>query len=143
MTGPDRQPASEKLNRVLRWTSWGFGALFALSAALQLNDPDWAPWFLFYLGAAIISGAAPTSRRGRAAALLWLILSGVWAGAIALQGLEPITMAELFGDRLMKTLNVERWRELGGLLIATFWMAVLVVASKTPSPGKTIPSTQP
>ena len=113
-------------NPAIRWVSLGFALLFALSAAVQVNDPDWGPWFVFYLAATVVAAIAPRWRHGRPAAGVGLLVSIGWGALILSKGLEPITLAELLGDLRMKTLNVERWRELGGLLITGGWMTVLV-----------------
>lgn len=129
MTDPDRQLAPTRpAHPAIRWASLGFAALFALSAAVQLNDPDWEPWFALYVAAAFVAGFAPRWRHGwRAAGLLLLVTLG-WAALIVSSGLESITLTELFGDLRMKTLNVERWRELGGLGITGAGMAAITWA---------------
>ena len=101
---------------------------------MQLNDPDWVVWFLFYVAATALTVAAPRIPQGRSLAALWLAGTLAWGALIVSYGLEPITPAEFFGDLRMKTLNVERWRELGGLVITGAWMAVLLVA--LPRPGR-------
>ena len=105
---------------VRAWT-WLFAALFALSALVQLNDPDWLPWFAFYVAATLVAGMAPVWVQARRAALLIGLVALIWAVGIAAPGLEPITLHELTTDLRMKTLNVERWREIGGLAIVVAW----------------------
>ena len=130
MAEPTQQAADSRASRLVTGLSWAFAALFALSAAVQVNDPDWVPWFVFYVLATAVAVAAPRWRHGRTAAGLALAACVVWGIVILSQGLDAITWGELFGDLRMKTLNVERWRELGGLGITAVWMAVLVVARR-------------
>jgi hypothetical protein len=125
-TDPTRYSLLVTANPLIRWASFSFAALFALSAAVQVNDPDWGPWFVFYVAATVVAAIAPHWRHGRLAAAMGLALSVAWGALILSYGLESITLAELFGDLRMKTLNVERWREFGGLLITGGWMTVLV-----------------
>jgi hypothetical protein len=111
--------------RVARWLSVLFSALFGLSAALQLNDPDWAPWFVFYVVATAAVLLAPRWDRGWIPVGLLCGVSLVWAGVIGSDGLEPITWDELTGDLRMKTVNVERYREIGGLGISLLLLATV------------------
>jgi len=113
----------------LRVASAVFAALFLLSAAVQLNDPDAAPWFVLYVAATLVAAAAVRRPDWRPAAVLLAVSAGGGV-AIAAGGLDAITWAELFGDLRMKTLNVERWRELGGLGITAAWMATLTWAGR-------------
>lgn len=99
--------------RWMRRVAWVLAGLFALSAVVQLNDPDWGPWFAFYLAATAAAVLAP--RKGPGLPAVMAGVAAVWCIAILSQGLDPITWGELFGDLTMKTLNVERWREAGGL----------------------------
>jgi len=103
--------------RPLRVASWIACGLFVLSAVVQLNDPDWIPWFVFYVLAAVVSLLAPRRREGVLLAAGLALGALGWAGYIASLGLEPITAVELVTDLRMKTLNVERWREIGGLVL--------------------------
>ena len=107
--------------------SVAFAGVFALSAVVQLNDPDWGPWFVFYVAATVVAAVAPRIAAGRRVAGAMLAGCVVWGLAIVGSGLDAITLGEFFGDLRMKTLNVERWRELGGLAITAGWMGVLVV----------------
>jgi hypothetical protein len=93
-------------------------ALFALSAVVQLNDPDWLPWFAFYVAGGLACLAVPRGTRGWVPAVALALIALGWAAGIAAGGLEPITWEELTGDLRMKTLNVERHREIGGLGIS-------------------------
>lgn len=105
--------------RPLRVASWIACGLFSLSAVVQLNDPDWVPWFAFYVLAAVASVAAPRRAEGTLAAAALAVVALAWAGLVASRGLDPITLVELVTDLGMKTLNVERWREIGGLLLVS------------------------
>jgi hypothetical protein len=113
----------------LRVATLIFAALFALSAVVQLNDPDALPWLAVYVAATGVAAVAARRPDWRPPAVL-LAISLAWGLGIAAQGLTSITWAELFGDLRMKTLNVERWRELGGLGITATWMAVLTWAGR-------------
>ncbi|MCO4769372.1 MAG: transmembrane 220 family protein [Deltaproteobacteria bacterium] len=103
--------------------------LCGLSAAVQLNDPDWLPWFAYYCLATVAALAAPWTRRGWMAAAALTAVALVWAAVIGSAGLDPITWEELTGDLKMKTLNVERHREIGGLLLVALMLGGLGGAS--------------
>ncbi len=138
MTDPDPQLAPTGRSQLaIRWVSVGFALLFALSAAVQLNDPDWGPWFAFYVAATAVAAVAPRWRHGQRTASVALIVALLWCVGIAMLGVESITIAELFHDLRMKTLNVERWREMGGLTITAAWMAVLTATlPRVGQPGR-------
>jgi hypothetical protein len=107
----------------LVWRSW-MGLIgvpiFALSVAVQYNDPDPLVWILIYGAAAVACGAAALGRR-------WLVLPAA-VGLVALvwgSTLVPSALAFLRSDHAptqfqMETGNAleEEARECGGLLIA-------------------------
>ncbi len=115
-----------------------FGLAFLYSAAVQYNDPDGIYWGAWYAGAAATALAAV--RRPRTAMVPAAVLGlGSIGGmlAIALGGLSPVTMEQLFGGLAMKTDNVEHWREGLGLGIVAVWMVVTFVTGikRRPSEG--------
>jgi hypothetical protein len=131
-------------NRAARWLSVPFSALFALSAAVQLNDPDWLPWFVFYAAATATVLAAPRWERGWVPMCALCGITLAWAAVIGSSGLEPITWGELTGDLRMKTLNVERHREIGGLGLSLLLLSTVGLLAKAgartsaiaPAPGE-------
>lgn len=110
-------------------------AAFALSIAVQYNDPDPVAWIALYGSAAACCG------------LFWIGLRFWWAPAIvcfaalawiglSIPGLaaaeDPIVWGDVFGQPAMKTMAVELVREIGGLAIVAIWMAVLAVRFRQP-----------
>lgn len=102
---------------------------FALSVAVQVNDPDPLPWMAVY-GAALAACVLAFMEYKKA----WTVAS--LAGAVALGwaiairatmqgGLAPAR--ELFVETGMKTQAIEETREVLGLSIVVAWMAVVVV----------------
>lgn len=104
------------------------GLLFALSALVQLNDPDPLRWVLAYGAVALVAFTAPLRLPGltetsAVLALLYLL----WAGWLVRGGLPPVSVEALFGDATMKTEAVELWRESLGLgLMALYLIGVAV-----------------
>ena len=106
--------------RVLRWTGHSLAAaVFLLSAAVQLNDPDPLRWVILYTVAALLAAAAPLGRAGfRRASGALALLAGAW-GAWILSGDLPPLGTSL--DPQMKAPGAEQWREgLGLMLIAAY-----------------------
>ena len=100
-------------------------AIFALSALVQLNDPDPVPWVLAYASAAGIALAALLGKEVK-----WLAsVAGIGfaIGAVAFSpalGVAPIS--ELLAPG-MKTIEIEEARESLGLALCAAWMAVLAL----------------
>ncbi len=105
-------------------------SLCALSAFWQLNDPDWVPWSVYYVLATVAALLVSRHKRGWQMAAALCVVALIWAGFIGREGLEPITWEELTGDLSMKTLNVERWREIGGLLLVMSMLGGLVAGAR-------------
>ena len=102
--------------------------VFLLCVAVQYNDPDPARWMTIY-GLAAAACVLYRFRR-----LRWLFPAAVGAGALVWAALivvhlvgKSIPMQEVFGTMRMTTEPVEEAREMGGLLIVSFWMVVLTV----------------
>jgi hypothetical protein len=104
--------------------------LFALSAALQYNDPDPLRWAALYGAAAVACivvwrrpAAWPLAALAGSIALLW---AATFAPAV-LPGFEPRDLV-----RTMKagTPRIEESREMLGLLVVAAWMALLVVVGR-------------
>ena len=113
-----------------------FGVLFVLGAAVQYNDPDGVLWAVWYAGAAAVCFLA--ARRPKEAAMGALILclgSVAWGLAIVRGGMDPITLADLFGSFEMKDEGVEKWREVGGLGIIAAWMLIMALEGLRRVPG--------
>lgn len=121
-------------------------ALFAVSAVLQLNDPDPAGWFLLY-GAAATSALLATLR-----AKAWVLAAptaaaaGIWAIALRVAMNELAPFSTLFQELEMKTPLIEETRELFGLGLIALWMLVICVAARAlvrPLGGERAPLSAP
>lgn len=105
-------------------------ALFALSAALQYNDPDPLPWIAIYTAAAaacVLWGLRRTAWPLTAAVLLFAL---GWAAALLPDVLGFIGLSDVFLRMDEKGGRVEIGREIGGLTIVVAWMAVLLLAER-------------
>lgn len=103
---------------------------FALSVAVQLNDPDRLRWMLIY-GAAAAACLLSLLHRLR----WWLpaaigIVALAWAATIAPRVLRKVPFGEMFGAWEMKSPGIEESREMYGLLIVAVWMGILVLRSR-------------
>lgn len=111
--------------RGVRAGSVVFGVLFLFAAAVQLNDPDPVRWIVIYLAAAAASFAVSLPASGILAALVGIVAL-CWAIVIGWQlGTLP-SLAETT-DWGMAGMGVEEVREMVGLLLVIFWMAVLTI----------------
>ena len=116
-----------------RWLLWLDGLLalaFLAAAALQVNDPDPAPWMALYGAAAIGCLVAGRWR--------W---STVWIGAVAAAALgwgaaiaagidRIVAPGDLVARMEMTGGPVEETREVLGLGLVAAWMIVLLIAER-------------
>lgn len=104
-------------------------ALFLLSAALQLNDPDPLRWIAIYAAAAVaclVAGRVPWA--GTLAAAVGLI-AFVWA-ATMVSVLHEMRFADLFKTMKAQTPVIEEAREFLGLALVCGFMAVLALRAR-------------
>ena len=115
------------MSSVVRVGSILMAGLFFFAAALQYNDPDPIRWATIYLLAVV---ACVLYFVGR---LTWYVpaviglVALVWAGVIAPDVWGRVTFSQMFETWIMTNPLAEEARELCGLLIVAFWMAVLVI----------------
>lgn len=106
--------------------AWGLALLFALGAAVQLNDPDPASWIAMYSAAALASILA---WRVSWLALAVAIAAAVWAVSLGLAIPVWVSPQEMFEPMSAKGGAVELSREFWGLVILgvcmllVFWRA--------------------
>jgi hypothetical protein len=110
-----------------------FAAVFLISAAIQLNDPDPLRWIVLYVAAAIACFASGRVRHGWVLAAAVAGVSLVWAAT-----LSPI-LPEIRVDDLARTMKaenprIELSREILGLFIVFAWMTTVVVVTRRASP---------
>ncbi|XP_010910708.1 uncharacterized protein [Elaeis guineensis] len=77
---------------LLQWCSLSMGLLFAYSATVQLNDPDWYFWFPLY---ALASGVNLLRARFTTRILDQVALLDLWVGVVLL--LKVVVEAHLYG----------------------------------------------
>ena len=112
---------------------------FLLSVLVQYNDPDAIAWMLVY-GASAAVCIAFTMRRMRAVYAFGVAsIALIWALFLVPSFWGSVGFGELFESFDMKTGEVERARELGGLIIVVMWMGILGtyqrVASRRATPA--------
>jgi hypothetical protein len=104
-------------------------ALFLFSVAVQVNDPDPAPWMMMYGAAFVLAVGGVLGRPPSSAALGLGLLVGMWAMAL-LPSLSTFVARDLSSlDFAMKAgdLIEEEARECGGLLLVCFETLMLVM----------------
>lgn len=101
--------------------------IFLLSVVVQYNDPDPFLWMGIYGLAAIICIFAVLDRLPWAMSALMALASLGFVLFLAPQVIGKVSFSELFGSMYMKSLVVEKAREMGGLLIVAVWMILLTV----------------
>lgn len=95
--------------------------LFAVSAALQYNDPDPLGWALIYGAAAIACVQAGRHRRDWIAPALVLVAALVWLATLAPEVLNEVAPGDLVKSMDDKGGSAELAREAGGLAIVAAW----------------------
>lgn len=91
--------------------------LFAVSAALQLNDPDPLGWIAIYLAGAAVAALGWRWVPGLVAALVVAAVSVAWSIAIAVDIDQWVGFERLVGPMEIQGGPVELTREALGLLI--------------------------
>jgi hypothetical protein len=109
--------------------------LFAVSAALQLNDPDPVQWFAIYGAAAVISAFAALrpGRLPRAIPIVVGLVALVWAIAISPGAIGKIGWGQLAETMHAETPAIEIGRETIGLMSIAIWMTVTAFAPRRAS----------
>jgi Transmembrane family 220, helix len=105
--------------------------IFLFCVAVQYNDPDPIRWMTIYGLAAICCLLFVLRKLPRYLPIAVALAAFVWALTIVptLIG-KAIPMKEVFGTMHMLSPGVEEAREMGGLLIVTFWMVLLFFKSR-------------
>jgi hypothetical protein len=106
-----------------------FGALFAVAALLQLNDPDPLRWIAIYAAATTACWFAPAWPRRWAFPAAVCIVAIVWAAALARRVLPDLDLANLLRAKDLARPVIEETRELLGLLLVAAWMAVRALSA--------------
>ena len=111
-------PAMTAANRIA-------AVLFAVCAAVQLNDSDWAVWFGFYAGAFALCVAWEQGllkrRLAGSVAIATLGVAAWWAWTTSSAGSFAPDLAQ-WG---MTDGQTERVREAGGLVLVGLWATAL------------------
>lgn len=105
----------------MRKACWFGAGLFALFAAVQINDPDPLRWIVIYGLTAVYSGFAGLGKLSRGPAVLWAVLMG-FSGVVTLASTNA---DDPMGAAWMGVFASESVREGGGLLLAAVWSAWL------------------
>jgi hypothetical protein len=111
---------------VLKVFNLVFLVAFALSAAVQYNDPDTLIWVAIYLAAAgmCLLQYRHIGRRWLPPALLVIAL--VWIATLLPSIVGHVSLKEVFASISMQTKAVEEAREIGGLALIALWAGVLM-----------------
>ncbi|MCZ6674430.1 MAG: transmembrane 220 family protein [Verrucomicrobia bacterium] len=116
--------------------NWLFCFLFLLSAVLQYNDPDPVVWMLRWGAAGIGCLLFGLGKLPKALPIAVGVIGLIWATVLLPRILETsvdIRWKEVFMQASMSNITVEWIREMGGLLIITTWMGVLVLLGRKKS----------
>jgi hypothetical protein len=103
----------------MRYLAILFALLFALSAALQLNDPDPALWFLTYSVVAVLWGLAAMGRYYRPFTLILLLVLTLWMMYFVPDFVAWVRMGmpTIVGSMKAEEPHIELVREFGGLFL--------------------------
>ncbi|HRC58638.1 MAG TPA: transmembrane 220 family protein, partial [Kofleriaceae bacterium] len=105
-----------------RTTSWVMAALYAVSVALQYNDPDPLRWMAIYGAAAVASAMLPTRRFAVPLALATAGAALLWAALLFPEIWGRVGFTDLWKKMSEKGGAVEIEREIGGLAIVVCWL---------------------
>ena len=124
----------------LKVISAAMALLFIAWAAFQYNDPDPFLWILVYGMAALASILFLVNRLPFAFPMSFVIIGVIWSMVLLSQAEYPelsiaieqckeemssmVAVCSWIPQKLMS----EKWREMGGLLFISSWMAILAIA---------------
>lgn len=107
-----------------------FALLFALAVIVNLNDPDPLAWVLIYGAAAWTSFLAVLGRPSRALASAVAAVALLWAATIVPRVVGKVPFGDMFGAWEMQNAGIEESREMYGLLLIAFWMALIALRGR-------------
>lgn len=118
------------MSRAFRIANVVMAVLFAISAAVQYNDPDPLQWMALY-GAATLACLAALRRRPDP----WVpaaiaVVALVWALSLAPSVLGVLPARDIFQ---LRSAAGEEGREMYGLLIVAVWMTLLALTARRPA----------
>ena len=120
----------------MKIVNWIFCCLFFLSAVFQYNDPDPVIWILMWGAAGAACLFFGIGKLPMALPVAMAAIGLIWALALFPKILETsadIRWREVFMQASMSNITVEWVREMGGLLIISAWMGVLVFLKRKKS----------
>lgn len=104
--------------------------MFLLSVIVQYNDPDPIRWAAIYGAAALVCLLSLFGRVVRWQPLVVGAVALVWALTIAPRVIGRVDPKSMFSAWEMKSEGIEESREMYGLLIVSFWMALVAVRAE-------------
>jgi len=102
--------------------------LFALFAAVQLNDPDPVLWFLAYAAVAVLWALAVAGRYYRPATALLAVLLTAWLFTLVPDFVDWVLMGapSVVGSMKAEEPHIELVREFGGLFLGVASLVFLL-----------------
>jgi hypothetical protein len=104
--------------------------MFLLSVVVQFNDPDPIRWAAIYGAAALVCLLSLMGRVRKWQPLVVGAIALVWALTIAPRVVGRVDPQSMFSAWEMKSEGIEESREMYGLLIVAFWMALVAVRAE-------------
>lgn len=119
----------------MRYLAILFALLFALSAALQLNDPDPVLWFLAYAAVAGLWAMAAWGRYFKPFTMLLLLALTVWMMTLVPDFVAWVRMGmpTIVGSMKAEEPHIELVREFGGLFLMVASLVYLLRLGKRKS----------
>lgn len=109
----------------MRITNAFFFIAFALSASVQLNDPDPWAWLILYATAACCCAAFHFSVLPWQVSAIPAVIAALWCLWLLPQFFGQVSMYEISASITMQTKAIEEAREAGGCLLVILWMSLL------------------
>jgi hypothetical protein len=101
-------------------------AIFLISAAIQLNDPDPAAWVAMYGLAAVACLIWPRTPKPWLPPAIVAAVALTWAATYA-SAIPGMAFSDMFQAMKAERPAIEEAREMLGLLIIAGWMVVLAI----------------
>jgi hypothetical protein len=116
----------------MRYLAIFFTLVFALSAAVQLNDPDPMLWFLAYVTVAVLWGLAAWGRYYRPFTVLLLLILTIWMLTFVPDFVVwmQMGMPTIVGSMKAEEPHIELVREFGGLFLMVASLVYLLRIGK-------------
>ena len=118
---------NDSVSPSLRILNWSFGLLFLVAALIQWNDPDPWRWSAIWGAASLVCFVSTQRQVHWSVPMLLIAICAVWIATLVPEVSQDFRIGELAKSMKAERPAIELSREILGLAIILFWMAIILV----------------